>query len=144
MEIELFTICNRTSVEDDKISLHQIHNLIEVLFTPVQNQSLTIVTRIRYSQNEYGRHIIKFIFTNPFDKEMPVKRTDNFLVRPSREFSFETGFTENTRVHDFSSLTFPDFGVYKIHLLIDNREVGVLPYIVTQASKLPSSFIKNY
>ncbi len=130
MEVELFTICKSVEDSNGKLSIHGIFNTIDVTQVPITT-SFCVVARIRYYQNEFGEHDFQLLFGSPSGQITSHIIHHKFNVLPPSKFDFLVNFTLDTLINDIHFMTFKEYGVHHCAILIDGKQIGTRPFIVS-------------
>jgi hypothetical protein len=123
MKLEIFTLCDSAFDAGGALTIVKISDGIYAPIAPLKIPKICVVFRIRFSENEDGKHGINLsifnqdgnLMTPPFNKEIQTRRNPNL----------PTGV--NIGIIDLKGIIFPAFGEYELNLFVDGNLLGSQP-----------------
>lgn len=131
MFVEIFSICDAATDYSGRLNLLGAFEGIASSKTPIVRDRCSIAMRIRFESAEAGEHPVGVRFLNKEGKQVIPEMGARLNVKlvPGRESG------AFNLVLNINRLTFPDFGVYEIQLLVDGEVKSRLPLLVARAKE---------
>jgi hypothetical protein len=130
VELEIFTACHSVTLDSDKFCLDRVFSELELECVPSTVKAMSIVVRLRFRRNEFGRHQFDFSLENPFGQQIPPHFGGSFGVSSRAELEYAA----HTREFPLSGTIFKNFGVHVFKLAVGDRKFE-LPFTVTKMSE---------
>jgi hypothetical protein len=117
VEIEIFTVCDFAQDNGGKLTIVGTFDRITPPAYPYVHPAFGIACRLRFSQNELGRHHLQIKVSSPENQEVlaNIEGDINVAATPNAEFS-----AFNLAVN-FHQTQFQERGVYPIQLFVDGE-----------------------
>lgn len=131
MFVEIFSICDAATDYAGRLNLLGAFEGIAAPSAPILRDRCSIALRIRFDVAETGDHDIEISFLNKDRKVVgPVVRAP---IKVKIHAGRESG--AHNLVLNINRLQFPDFGTYRITLVVDGEEQSYIPLLVAQTQK---------
>jgi hypothetical protein len=131
MELEIFTLCDAATEHAGKLNIIGTFDSLRGFEAPISHPQCAIAGRLRFEQIEEGEHRVILTFADE----------DGNIVMPKFDQTMMVKFAAGQRtvtshfVILIQQLRLPKFGEYSIDLAIDGRQLGSLPFYVTQIER---------
>ena len=127
MDVEVFTLCDAAADYQGRLSILGIFDKILATNLPATHAQCSVAVRIRFKKVEVGNHTLT----------LHIVDYDGNMVIPPLNGQFQIQLAEKepqgaiNLVLNLQGLIFKSYGKYAINLAIDGREVGSLPFSVS-------------
>jgi hypothetical protein len=130
MEIDIFSLCDFAQDMSGKLTIVGTFDKIWAREFPAIHPTCSIVARIRYSIKESGQHSFKISILSDSGEEIPPPLFGKLDLKIPSEQEWGSA----NIVIGISLLKLPSYGRYSVNLLLDNKQIKSLPFIVKKVS----------
>jgi hypothetical protein len=130
MEIDIFAICDFAQDVSGKLTIVGTFDTIFAPALPAIHPVCSIAASIRFRNNEAGQHSFRISIVDGSDKEIVPFISGNLKVQIPPDGEWGTAHI----VVGIGQLKLPYCGKYSVNLLLDDKQIKSLPFIVKKAS----------
>lgn len=132
MKIEIFSICDAATEGAGKLNLLGGFDTLHAGAAPIRHPACSVVVRLRFFVGEEGRHqfCLRFI-----DSDGSAIGKGDLKGQIGIQFPPHADSATANIIVNLQNLEFPDFGEYRVDLLINDELVGSLPVFVRQMNR---------
>ncbi len=128
MDIEVFTLCDSAADYQGRLSILGIFDSIFATQLPATHPQCSVALRMRFKKTEAGNHALTLHIVD-YDGKMVIPALNGqFTIQLEDK---QTQGSVNL-VLNLQNLIFRSYGRYDVNLAIDGREIGSLPFSVSQ------------
>jgi len=126
MDVEAFLLCDAATEQRGKLNVLGAFDTVFSREVPVVHPACAVAARVRFSKIEQGEHSVRIGVIDQDGKEVVPKLEGKVSVRVGDE----AGSAAINLVLNFQRIKLPDYGEYRIDLIVDGEQKASLPLFV--------------
>lgn len=126
MDVEAFLLCDAATEQRGKLNVLGAFDTVFSREIPVVHPACAVAARVRFSKIEQGEHSVRIGVIDQDGKEVVPKLEGKVSVRVGDE----AGSAAINLILNFQRIKLPDYGEYRIDLIVDGEQKASLPLFV--------------
>ncbi len=129
MDVEAFLLCDAATEQRGKLNVLGAFDTVFAKEIPVVHPACAVAARLRFSKIEQGEHAVRICVIDQDGKEVVPKLDGKVSVRVGDE----AGSAAINLILNFQRIKLPDYGEYRIDLIVDSEQKASLPLFIRSA-----------
>jgi len=126
MDVEAFLLCDAATEQRGKLNVLGAFDTVFAKEIPVVHPACAVAARLRFSKIEQGEHTVRICVIDQDGCEVVPKLDGKVSVRVGDE----TGSAAINLILNFQRIKLPDYGEYRIDLIVDGEQKASLPLFI--------------
>jgi len=126
MDVEAFLLCDAATEQRGKLNVLGAFDTVFAKEIPVVHPACAVAARVRFSKIEQGEHAVRICVIDQDGCEVVPKLDGKVSVRVGDE----AGSAAINLILNFQRIKLPDYGEYRIDLIVDGEQKASLPLFI--------------